>query len=765
MSRGIFVALMTLTLLALAACGGGSTNAPENAPRGFVSQLSKFDAPQLIEGVELVDATEYWTGAEARNGNAFPIRADPNAAEVVTVQSMPGGALRVRDGDKFAAIELDELRVRLEKLAALNSLPDQPAASCALLLVAHVDTPAETLARLCFTCVNARVGNLWLATRDKRDGQCRLLNLVLDPRKNLDVWYGIAPEVPDDGSAARLEWKLGLPAIVLAKGKRFEVTNAPKWGKGLALKVAEQTPRPRRLQLALQRDSTLRQVQGALHELAGAAFAEIEPLWPISEPTELVDATMFWRATSMSRTEIDTPGNPRDLFVRLLPDGKISMQSGAEWREGDIAAFVAALKPVADASRGDSGNALCTVNVLAGADAKWRSLLEVCKACVDCKVPALRLCTQERGVFGRLLPLKVDTTQAGATAYRVPDDQQANIVLMDWKEKLPSFHFGDGKGYGVDDVKDWAKALRKLVNARDPKPRRLLLQLPLDGDMTRLEAILAEPVSGRFLDIEPLWTALLQSPAAPRTPANFEDAVGFSGRIEPPELATYWQAVGRSQRLPSSAVVDPKLPVLYLCHDKDGRWSSFSAGKWNAHPDDEELRKLLETGAKLESESAVSSLQVVLGLDRRAKWQAALALGELMISARVSTLYVLTLDATGRYLFDLSLPLDGGITEKPVAVASVRNKVEDGDEAVQLHVEGAQNRVFRGETMFEDMRKAAKDSGTRVSHLSILLGGAESAEMCFRVFDALSPLEPLKFGFGVQQLAVPPTPEQPPSDD
>ena len=63
MSRGIIVALLTPLLLALAACGGGSTNAPENAPRGFVSQLAMFEAPQLVEGVELLDATEYWTGA------------------------------------------------------------------------------------------------------------------------------------------------------------------------------------------------------------------------------------------------------------------------------------------------------------------------------------------------------------------------------------------------------------------------------------------------------------------------------------------------------------------------------------------------------------------------------------------------------------------------------------------------------------------------------------------------------------------------------
>jgi hypothetical protein len=137
-----------------------------------------------------------------------------------------------------------------------------------------------------------------------------------------------------------------------------------------------------------------------------------------------------------------------------------------------------------------------------------------------------------------------------------------------------------------------------------------------------------------------------------------------------------------------------------------------------------------------------------------------------MISTRVSTLYVLTGHGTNRYLFDFSRPLNGDFSERPSAAVNVHDKTEDGEAAVQLRVKGTESLMFRGATLFEDMSRAARELKTKVGFVFIRMGVGESVQVCFRVIDALTPLEPLEFDFGVLRITLPPTPEElPPGDD
>ena len=504
-----------LAALILAACGGSAPNSPGNAPRPFKSLLVPFEAGSLIDGLELVDATQYWTHAEAKNGNAFPIRASVDNADMLIVRAMPGGELQVRGSDAFEAVDLAGLRARIEPLVKRTLQEDQSAASCGVVLLAHADAPAELLTRLCFTCVNMKVGNLWMATHDSRDGACRLLNVRLDPQRGHDPWYGAMPEVADavdTGPCARLEWEGGLPVLRMAKGRRLAVKDLPNWGKALTQTVATQSARPRHLQLVLARGESMRAFGSILAELAPAGFAQIEPLWPLAEAEDLPDASRYWGASQSARVELAQPDEPATLFVRLSGDGKLAWLEGMTWHEADTAGLRARVQTLADATRdAATGHAAARVAVVAGTAAPWRGLLTISKACVDAKLPGLHLCTRERGTTAaRLLPLKADVIQAGAEKYGVAEDAQSDVVEMNWTGELPRFHFGDGKGYGVDELKDWPQALRRLVDARTPRPGRLIVLLDPAATLDRFESTINEPVTARFTAIEPCWANLAQ---------------------------------------------------------------------------------------------------------------------------------------------------------------------------------------------------------------------------------------------------------------
>lgn len=647
--------------LALAGCGGGdNSNSPP--PRPTASLLAAFDAHAWLGDFPLPNATDYWAGAEARNGNTFPIKAKAAQPDLMVVRITASGQTQILNKDAFEDAPGAELRRRVDQ-HALAFLPEGGTDSAAAVAVAaHPDAPWITFLTLCRLCTAVHVRNLWLVTRDTRDGACRLLPLGISPESADSPWLGRAADLPPE--TARLRWGGDRPDMLFEGDKRLAAEN-DQWGPAFIAGAQSIRPRPRRLQVQLGRLADMRRFENVLDQLADGAFAQIEPLWPVAEAGNLLDIPEYWKAGNTGEVQIDATGAPELLEVRLEAEAGLSTFDGRAWATTSPGGLRSTIQDLA-ARTGAAGTLTSGLHVVCHArpDAHWRSLIDLCRTCVQQRVARLSLATldQRRGV--RLLALYVDITQADQPWYAVSPDEVPNLAGLFWAgQDRPTFVLSDGTEVVPKTAKGWGRELREAVAFKNPRPRRLQIDLPPKTPLRRLETILREAAGAGFTAIEPFWPVLIErdpdaKPPVVRTLATYPDALGLAARVEPPTLAEYWRAVEQMPSLAAAAIPVQARPVLYLCLDSENRWSSRvdTESAWQDHADAGALtERLVSQAGEVDADNG-SALQIIFAPDRRAHWSRVLDLYAAMARTGVRTLLVLTMDQLGprTRLFDLS---------------------------------------------------------------------------------------------------------------
>lgn len=133
-----------------------------------------------------------------------------------------------------------------------------------------------------------------------------------------------------------------------------------------------------------------------------------------------------------------------------------------------------------------------------------------------------------------------------------------------------------------------------------------------------------------------------QSASAPRRHDSahtaWPDDSGVAARVEVPRLETFWG--GRFSPAQTSAE-----PVLAVCVDAQGKYATRSKGEdWATRTDTDLLHTLrLFAEESYDLDAQLSHCQVVLGVHRNAAMSAALGVQEMMVQARMTRLFLVTL--------------------------------------------------------------------------------------------------------------------------
>jgi biopolymer transport protein ExbD len=279
----------------LAACGGGSNEQPAPTPAPSKSRLAAFEAGALADGLNVPAITAYWTLAEERNGNVYPVKAKLSDDFVMAARLDAAGKYAIRDGDAFRAADLAAVRAEADALARKHWNEGRQASAAALILFADAAAPFGELQLLCRGLVDLQMSNLWLVTRDARDDTFRLLPLRLDTAQLGRSWYEL-----DSAAAAytaRLSWQ--------RKDKRDEVGFdwAPldaspvarkrvdgDWRAALAgrLKAFMQAEA---VQFDVPADATVAEFSGLIELLSPIGYSHVEPFWPaLDRPDDMGEA-------------------------------------------------------------------------------------------------------------------------------------------------------------------------------------------------------------------------------------------------------------------------------------------------------------------------------------------------------------------------------------------------------------------------------------------------------------------------------------------
>lgn len=732
--------LIVLAALAMAGCGGGG-NAAEPPRTPAVSALAAFDTGTWLDDFALPDASAYWTAAEARNGNTYPIKAKAGQDGLMVLCIKPGGNFQVLQGDKLVDVPAPEMQSQLEKLSASLLAEGAMASSAAVIVLPHVETPWPAFLRLCRDCARLKVANLWLGTRDSRDGACRLLPLKVDIERGPGAWLGRSPEVPDE--SARLQWNQGKPVMRFADGRSLAA--APEsWGKQFSNAAASLKPRPRRLQVQLTRESTLKQLVTILQELAGAAFAQIEPFWPMQEDSPLLEIPEYWKAAPPNEVEVTDDTPERLLEVRLQGSGLAVLETSG-WSTVDLAGLRSRLQDLASRTQ-KPGELVCDGRVVCYAqpDAAWLSLIEVCRACVALRLANVALATSDRDGNQRLLALHIDTSQADSPWYAVSPDELATLAGLYWTSDKPTFVFADGTEVQPKTAKGWGRDLRESVAFKTPRPRRLQVDLPLKATLKTFETVLREAGPSAFVAIEPFWPVLIpRDPDAPvresRNMATYPDEWKLGLRVQAPTMSEYWRAAEQSDSLPGAAVAVDGKTTLVACLDQDNAWTSRtdSDAEWQTHDSiaglGVRLLQLIGPGGD------ATAVQLILVMDRRAHWGGLCALLEHAAKVGVERILVLVQDQLGptTRLFELSTNTIG---EAAARVRFAREGiVEDGNYSGTLQI-GKNEYKADGPRFLSTLARHVVDAKVTAESLSIRLPADEPAETFFRVLNALARL-------------------------
>ena len=135
------------------------------------------------------------------------------------------------------------------------------------------------------------------------------------------------------------------------------------------------------------------------------------------------------------------------------------------------------------------------------------------------------------------------------------------------------------------------------------------------------------------------------------THTPWADDLGVTARVEVPRLESFW--AGRISPAQTSSE-----PVLAVCVDAQGKYASRLKGEdWKSRTDPDLLHTLrLFAEESFDLDAQISHCQVVLGVHRNAPMSSALGVQEMMAQARISRLFLVTIERPSEpLLLDISM--------------------------------------------------------------------------------------------------------------
>jgi hypothetical protein len=465
---------------------------------------------------------------------------------------------------------------------------------------------------------------------------------------------------------------------------------------------------------------------------------------------ELPDLTDYWRlAEERNGNAFPIKAGLRDgnvMSARLDHEGRFTLLRGEQFEARSLEAVVAALEALAEKHWNEEHQAsAAALLLLADARAPWDSLLKLCRELVNLRMRNLWLATTDtRDGAARLLPLLVDTDQVFNATYELGAEATAVTARLvktaDGAELLTA-----GKTFRAG--KDWPEALAQAAMKDARRINRVQFHL-LPGARVAdfADAVKALAALG-FRDVEPFWPALDFSDGSAgvlptRALEAFEDDLGVSGDIIVPGLSDYWRAVA-GERQPAQTALDRHGAWLGLRVFHDGALATRAKDDpaWTHHETDLDFMQALQRNAgEIDFDTGLSSLQVVMAIDRRAHWNVFLGVLEMMRMNGCHRLLVLTWDVIGPTLrlLDLSLPLESGEGATSALVDLRREGILE-DEKYTLHFTlDGETHEFVGARFAPPLMVWAASRKTDPEILLLKLPGDEPFGTMFTVLDALA---------------------------
>lgn len=488
--------------LVLAACGGGDNTAAPVPPPVKASRLVAFDAAGLDDGLNLPEFTEYWTRAEVRNGNSYPVKASLKDESVMALRISADGNFATRH-DKWVVESLATIGRRVDELGKQFWNSELEASAAAIVLFADTRAPYARLLELCRELVSLQVRNLWLVTRDARDNAARLLPLFIDTDQKFREEYGLEPDV----AATTLRVHANDAGFV---GRDVRV---PLSGDLGSLSAAN------RAQFRLEADARISDFAAAAESVAAVGFAQVEPFWPaldkrfeatdrlpvrdlaayedkleITEGLDVPTLSEFWRAVATSdrlapAASVDTSAPL--LALRVNEVGAMSTRARGEpdWTSHqDDMEFLQALQRNAGEVDFDTGAS--TLQLLACVDrrASWETFLGVLEMMIVAGVHRLLVVTND--VIGptlRLLDFSLPLGDLPKDATVATVDLQRSGIVADANYRLTFTHDGQTREYAGAR---YSSSLTIWAAERKSSPDVVVIRLPRDDPCETLFTVL-----------------------------------------------------------------------------------------------------------------------------------------------------------------------------------------------------------------------------------------------------------------------------------
>ena len=508
-------ALIPLILLAFlpAACGNGNEPGDAgNAPAGKASRLVGFDAGKLAEGMQLPDFTGYWTLAEQRNGNIYPVKAAVDERAVKAVRLGADGAFAEYRGGEFHSQSLAGISSGMETLAKREWNEKEQASGAALILFADARAPYTSLLKLCRELVDLQVRNLWLVTHDDRDDALRLLPLKVDVEQVFNEWYALPKKAGEVtlrfSQETGEETSVGM-AWASSLGKQVVFTG-DGWRDGVRGKLDFFKARATRVQFELPGGANIGNFAEVANLLAPVGYNDVEPFWPALEAkpdepevvkprrqlvvfddklgaaNDLQAPTMsdFWRASAADRglpaAAKPDPDLPL-LAIRATAAGKYATRTreAPDWTQhSDDQEVVEAMQRNSGEIDFDTGKSDLQVLLCIDRDARWEAFtavlemahLSLCRRVFvvtsDILGPTLRL-------LDLSFPAGEDPAEDKVSAVNV--DRVGAVVEADYRVEM----LLDGEKHNTTGS-SFPSTLARWATERKKDPEVLYVKMPRD---------------------------------------------------------------------------------------------------------------------------------------------------------------------------------------------------------------------------------------------------------------------------------------------
>lgn len=516
-----YACLLVVALL-IAACGGGSDNM---APPPLVTKKSRlvaFEAGELGDGLTLPDFTNYWSQAEQRNGNSYPVKANPADESVMLLRLDAKGDFAVH-GRKWTVESLPTIGRKMDALGKKFWNSEKEASAAAIILFADAGAPYVELLKLCRSLVDLQVQNLWLVTRDTRDGAARLLPLKVDTDQLFREWYHLTPE--ESAVTLLFKWRRTDSTNIIELQHRDQASPAVAFSseRGLAERMGDgdrdNLRKATRVQFDFPPGADISNFANVASFLAPIGYVDVEPFWPVLDQPDgsetmkakrdLVEfedelgligqldvptLNEYWRAVAANErlpAPVKLDEGAPVLGLRIARDGILSTRAPGEpeWTtHADDLAFLQALQRNAGEVDFDTGASTLQLVMCMDRGATWETFLGVLEMMISTAVHRLYVVTND--VIGptlRLLDLSMPLIELPPDANLAAVNLERNGIVADGNYILKFTMDGEAREYSGAR---FASSLTIWAGEREADPYALLIKLPRDEPFETLFTVL-----------------------------------------------------------------------------------------------------------------------------------------------------------------------------------------------------------------------------------------------------------------------------------